>query len=107
MPRGADEPDRGNGRGLAAHGNAVGYFLFAGEQHGFRQAANIKAASMLNSISTRRRCRQDRSTSAPGGRECATRTGSKLIKLWGAQRVNRIQLQLHLALVGSFDAPWE
>jgi hypothetical protein len=37
------------------NGNAFGYFLFAGEQHGFRQAANIKAASMLNSISTRRR----------------------------------------------------
>jgi len=27
---------------LRRNGNAVGYFLFAGEQHGFRQAANIK-----------------------------------------------------------------
>jgi dipeptidyl aminopeptidase/acylaminoacyl peptidase len=27
---------------LRKKGNAVGYFLFAGEQHGFRQAANIK-----------------------------------------------------------------
>jgi dipeptidyl aminopeptidase/acylaminoacyl peptidase len=27
---------------LRRRGNAVGYFLFAGEQHGFRQAANIK-----------------------------------------------------------------
>ena len=27
---------------LRRKGNAVGYFLFAGEQHGFRQAANIK-----------------------------------------------------------------
>jgi dienelactone hydrolase len=27
---------------LRCNGNAVGYFLFAGEQHGFRQAANIK-----------------------------------------------------------------
>lgn len=27
---------------LRCKGNAVGYFLFSGEQHGFRQAANIK-----------------------------------------------------------------
>jgi dienelactone hydrolase len=27
---------------LRRNGNAVGYFLFAGEQHGFRRAANIK-----------------------------------------------------------------
>jgi dipeptidyl aminopeptidase/acylaminoacyl peptidase len=27
---------------LRRNGNAVGYFLFVGEQHGFRQAANIK-----------------------------------------------------------------
>jgi dipeptidyl aminopeptidase/acylaminoacyl peptidase len=27
---------------LRRNGNAVGYFLFSGEQHGFRQAANIK-----------------------------------------------------------------
>ena len=27
---------------LRRNGNAVGYFLFLGEQHGFRQAANIK-----------------------------------------------------------------
>jgi dipeptidyl aminopeptidase/acylaminoacyl peptidase len=27
---------------LRRNGNAVGYFLFAGEQHGFRQGANIK-----------------------------------------------------------------
>jgi len=27
---------------LRRAGNAVGYFLFTGEQHGFRQAANIK-----------------------------------------------------------------
>jgi dipeptidyl aminopeptidase/acylaminoacyl peptidase len=27
---------------LRRKGNAVGYFLFAGEQHGFRQAGNIK-----------------------------------------------------------------
>jgi dipeptidyl aminopeptidase/acylaminoacyl peptidase len=27
---------------LKRNGNAVGYFLFAGEQHGFRRAANIK-----------------------------------------------------------------
>ena len=27
---------------LRRRGNAVGYFLFSGEQHGFRQAANIK-----------------------------------------------------------------
>jgi dienelactone hydrolase len=27
---------------LRRNGNVVGYFLFAGEQHGFRQAANIK-----------------------------------------------------------------
>jgi dipeptidyl aminopeptidase/acylaminoacyl peptidase len=27
---------------LRRKGNAVGYFLFSGEQHGFRQAANIK-----------------------------------------------------------------
>jgi dienelactone hydrolase len=27
---------------LRRNGNAVGYFLFTGEQHGFRQAANIK-----------------------------------------------------------------
>jgi len=27
---------------LRRDGNAVGYFLIAGEQHGFRQAANIK-----------------------------------------------------------------
>ena len=29
-------------KALRRNGNAVGYFLFAGEQHGFRQAANIK-----------------------------------------------------------------
>jgi dipeptidyl aminopeptidase/acylaminoacyl peptidase len=29
---------------LRAKGAAVGYLLFAGEQHGFRQAANIKRA---------------------------------------------------------------
>ena len=27
---------------LRRKGNAVGYFLFAGEQHGFRKAANIQ-----------------------------------------------------------------
>ena len=27
---------------LRRKGNAVGYFLFSGEQHGFRQAASIK-----------------------------------------------------------------
>ena len=27
---------------LRRNGNAVGHFLFAGEQHGFRRAANIK-----------------------------------------------------------------
>ena len=27
---------------LGRNGNAVGYFLFSGEQHGFRQAANIQ-----------------------------------------------------------------
>jgi dipeptidyl aminopeptidase/acylaminoacyl peptidase len=27
---------------LRRNGNAVGYFLFTGEQHGFREAANIK-----------------------------------------------------------------
>jgi dipeptidyl aminopeptidase/acylaminoacyl peptidase len=27
---------------LRRRGNAVGYFLFTGEQHGFRQADNIK-----------------------------------------------------------------
>jgi dipeptidyl aminopeptidase/acylaminoacyl peptidase len=27
---------------LRRNGNAVGYFLFTGEQHGFRRAANIK-----------------------------------------------------------------
>jgi dipeptidyl aminopeptidase/acylaminoacyl peptidase len=27
---------------LRRKGNAVGYFLFAGEQHGFRHADNIK-----------------------------------------------------------------
>jgi len=29
---------------LRAKGTPVGYLLFAGEQHGFRQAANIKRA---------------------------------------------------------------
>ena len=29
---------------LRRNGTPVGYFLFAGEQHGFRQAANIKRA---------------------------------------------------------------
>jgi dipeptidyl aminopeptidase/acylaminoacyl peptidase len=29
-------------KALRRNGNAVGYFLFAGEQHGFRLAANIK-----------------------------------------------------------------
>jgi len=27
---------------LRRKGNAVGYFLFSGEQHGFRQAGNIQ-----------------------------------------------------------------
>jgi dipeptidyl aminopeptidase/acylaminoacyl peptidase len=29
---------------LRHHGTPVGYFLFSGEQHGFRKAANIKRA---------------------------------------------------------------
>ena len=41
----AAEPDRDDGRCAArARALPVGYLLFAGEQHGFRQAANIKRA---------------------------------------------------------------
>ena len=29
---------------LRHHGTPVGYFLFSGEQHGFRKAANIQRA---------------------------------------------------------------
>ena len=37
---------------LRRKGNPVGYFLFAGEQHGFRKAANIQRASTPSSPST-------------------------------------------------------
>ena len=36
---------------LRRKGMPVGYFLFAGEQHGFRKAENIQRASTPNSIS--------------------------------------------------------
>ena len=45
---------------LRRKGNPVGYFLFAGEQHGFRKPPTSSAASTPSSRSTRSRC------SAPG-----------------------------------------
>ena len=41
---------------LRRNGNPVGYFLFSGEQHGFRKAANIQRASTPSCISMRSRC---------------------------------------------------
>jgi hypothetical protein len=37
-------PDRTHGRRAEKRGMPVGYFLFDGEQHGFRRAENIKRA---------------------------------------------------------------
>jgi len=41
---------------LRRKGRAVGYFLFSGEQHGFRKATLSSAASTRSSPSMRSRC---------------------------------------------------